>query len=506
MHELLPGEAMTIRRDPAMVALIADQQGVSYPLPPYSPHELFPEYSWRRDAIGSSQSNASTDVYGMVRTAFFLLGLDREHFGTASWNPLSAIITPGDSVLIKPNLVFDTNNSGCGPECLVTHGSVVRAVADYAALAMGNKGRLLLGDAPVQACSFDTALKISGMDDVVEYLRGHGISMGVQDFRNTAVKEGPLGVPSRLGHRSHSNDGCIEVPVDSLSALSPLDAHVDKYRVTRYDPDAMSKYHRAGVHKYLVSASALASDAIISIAKMKTHKKAGVTGALKNSVGITADKECLPHHRAGSPSESGDEYRRKNWSKRMCSHMLDRENRTEGRLGRLMLHFGARASWAGARLLGVDTTWEGSWPGNDTLWRTVLDLNRILIYADKKGRLMREPQRKVLFLVDGIVAGEGEGPLSPLPRPTGIIIAGFWAPTVDAVMATVMGLDWKQIPVISHALKARDALGIEVDAKNITVVSNKDSLNGPLTLKHKMFSFVPPRHWESIRVPEEHRP
>lgn len=108
----------------------------------------------------------------------------------------------------------------------------------------------------------------------------------------------------------------------------------------------------------------------------------------------------------------------------------------------------------------------------------------------------------MLFLVDGIIAGEGDGPLSPLPKPAGIIIAGFWAPTVDAVMATVMGLDWKKIPMIREALDAKDSLGMQVDANDVIVASNRDSLCGPLTTRHKMFSFVPPRHWESIRLPD----
>jgi hypothetical protein len=81
-------------------------------------------------------------------------------------------------------------------------------------------------------------------------------------------------------------------------------------------------------------------------------------------------------------------------------------------------------------------------------------------------------------------------------------MAGFWAPAVDAVMATVMGLNWKQIPVIRHSLEAEEALGMKVDPKEIRVVSNRDSLCGPLTSKHQMFSFLPPRHWESIRLSE----
>src|SRR5438093_548816 len=35
--------------------------------------------------------------------------------------------------------------------------------------------------------------------------------------------------------------------------------------------------------------------------------------------------------------------------------------------------------------------YDGNWSGNDTLWRTILDLNRILLHADKNGELRTVP-------------------------------------------------------------------------------------------------------------------
>jgi hypothetical protein len=63
-----------------------------------------------------------------------------------------------------------------------------------------------------------------------------------------------------------------------------------------------------------------------------------------------------------------------------------------------------------ARVASRDKYLEGGWYGNDTLCRTILDLNRILLYADSRGEMQREIQRRRLFLTDGIIAGEGEGP------------------------------------------------------------------------------------------------
>ena len=42
-----------------------------------------------------------------------------------------------------------------------------------------------------------------------------------------------------------------------------------------------------------------------------------------------------------------------------------------------------------------------------------VDLLRIFIYADKEGNLQNTPSRKILSIVDGIIGGEGDGPLNP---------------------------------------------------------------------------------------------
>ncbi|SFB14023.1 hypothetical protein SAMN05216587_11543 [Selenomonas ruminantium] len=46
--------------------------------------------------------------------------------------------------------------------------------------------------------------------------------------------------------------------------------------------------------------------------------------------------------------------------------------------------------------------WNGSWYGNDTIWRTIADLNHILYYANKEGKLQEKRQRKVLIVADMI--------------------------------------------------------------------------------------------------------
>ena len=65
----------------------------------------------------------------------------------------------------------------------------------------------------------------------------------------------------------------------------------------------------------------------------------------------------------------------------------------------------------------------GAWYGNDTAWRMTLDLNNIIHYSDKNGIIKKDQQiRKNLVLVDGIIGGEGEGPLSPIKVETKSLI------------------------------------------------------------------------------------
>jgi len=58
----------------------------------------------------------------------------------------------------------------------------------------------------------------------------------------------------------------------------------------------MEPHHGPGKHEYLFSNSVLQSDAIISIPKYKTHRRTGVTMALKNHMGLPALKTPPPFH------------------------------------------------------------------------------------------------------------------------------------------------------------------------------------------------------------------
>ena len=57
--------------------------------------------------------------------------------------------------------------------------------------------------------------------------------------------------------------------------------------------------------------------------------------------------------------------------------------------------------------------------------------------------------------MDGIVAGEGNGPKAPDAINVGYIIAGLNPVSVDTVCARIMNFDFKKIPSIINAYKIK---------------------------------------------------
>ena len=136
--------------------------------PPYSPCAASPEYPFPRDTL----SKRRNPTYEGVRNSLKLLNLDAHHRGDAEWNPLGTIIRPGDTVVLKPNLVRDFRETQPGHgDCLITHGSVIRAVLDYVYIALGGRGRIVIADAPQNDADFDGIRRIAGLNEIQEFYR-----------------------------------------------------------------------------------------------------------------------------------------------------------------------------------------------------------------------------------------------------------------------------------------------------------------------------------------------
>jgi hypothetical protein len=200
-----------------------------------------------------------------------------------------------------------------------------------------------------------------------------------------------------------------------------------------------------------VAKDVMDADVIINLPKLKTHKKAGMTCALKNVVGINGNKEFLPHHRVGGSDAGGDCYPGRNMVKRALEHMWDLQNSMASPRAGLMLT-GLMAPLYQMLKLSKDRIGiEGSWSGNDTIWRTCLDLNRILLYGRTDASLSETVQRRVVHVVDAVIAGQGDGPLAPDPLPLNMILVGNNPVAVDYIGAQILGYDPDGIPLIRNA-------------------------------------------------------
>lgn len=457
---------------------------------PFHPSGNYPEYPFGCEKIGYHKEickrlSHSNPIYENIRLLFLDMGLDAENFGTGEWNPLKDYIKPGDTVLLKPNIVLHENHhKASGIDCVITNGSLIRAVADYVYIALKGKGTMIIADAPVQSCDFQKAIKHMGLQEIQRFYNEQCFPIELIDFRK---ERAILGAKGKItGKEVLPGDPRGYTRVD-LKRDSMHDEQADLYenlRVTNYDPEKMKEHHNKEVHEYLIPNSVLQADVVINLPKPKTHRKAGITGAMKNLVGINGSKDWLPHHKTGSVSENGDEYLYKDVFKKIYTFLQEKidicliQGRTKPAGGLRMVQLIAGVL---KRLSARDHYSEGSWWGNDTIWRTICDLNRLLIYADKKGELQNKAERKCISILDMIISGEGEGPLAPSPKPVGILAAGMNPLVTDTVIAGIMGFDYRKIPHIYNAYGSYPYPIYNKSVDDIIIFSNEANWNGSIS-------------------------
>jgi len=431
---------------------VATGHGGYPPEPPYSPGLAFPEYPF-----GSCPpAEESNPVYAQVRNALRLLQMDAEHDDRQSWNPLGEIIRPGNTVVLKPNFIRDFRETQPGHgNCLITHGSVLRATLDYVYLALQGKGRIIIADAPQNDADFAAIRRITGLDEMQEFYRRYtGFPVEVYDLRPQQARK-MNGVI--VGHDPLPGDpaGYVQVDLDRASAFCEVSHLCHRLYGAEYDTAELRSHHHDQVHEYLISRTLLEADCVINLPKLKTHKKTGLTVCMKNLVGINGNKNWLPHHREGTPSQGGDQFADDRMRHRVERRVMTGFRRVFPLLGPLRGLLAKPCKVLGRRAFGdtnTDTIRSGNWYGNDTTWRMVLDLNRIVMYADRNGQMQDRPARHMFCIVDGIVGGEGNGPLDPHPKPAGMILAGMNPVAVDLAGARLMGWDYQRLPMLWRAL------------------------------------------------------
>lgn len=388
------------------------------------------------------ESDGSTIARAVDRLGSYL-GWSRDGKGA-----FGDLIPAGARVLIKPNFVLDHNQGTGGMDPMITHQSVVKAVANAA--LQSDAAEVIVGDAPIQTCDFAALLETTGLGAwAEERTKADPRFKGVKDFRRTTARyvDGVRVAEENI----LPEDQFVLFDLGAESLLEPITDDSDDFRVTCYDPRLMAKTHGKGRHRYLVARDVLDADVVINLPKLKTHKKAGITCALKNLIGINGNKEYLPHHRIGGADLGGDCYPGKSRVKSMLEYAADQQNLTDsGTKGRVWGGVAAQLNRV-LHLMGDNLGIEGSWSGNDTIWRTGLDLNRILLYGEADGSMAESRRRRVVHLTDAIVAGQADGPLSPQPLQLGLLFAGNNAACVDWFGARLLGYDPQLLPIVREA-------------------------------------------------------
>ena len=478
------------------VSFTVDQEFTGYPdIAPFNAGEAYPEY--RGDI--SSQKNP---VYAAVRENLRLLGFDSEDYGTEKWNPLSEIINHNETVLIKPNFVLHKNSGEGTIWSVITHPSVIRAVVDYVYLALGGTGKIIIADAPQADAEFDRIMEITQIEEIVQYYRDKfDFKIEIRDLRQNRFeyKDHVLLDDSRIT-LSGDPEGYTIVDLKEKSWFEGIE-NLEKIYGADYDRNETRLHHNFEHHEYCIANSVLNADVVISLAKMKTHRKAGVTLTLKNFIGINGNKNYLPHFRIGEKKDGGDEFesldaRTKSikYSNRfLTDKLLAKPSRFKSGVYKLILKcYRCYKKVLMKKESMPESLIGGGWYGNDTLWRTILDLFAIIEYGGADGEIKPVKQRKVFGIIDGMISGEGNGPLAPMDKKSGIILMGRELPLVDLTAMNLMNVDFRNVKVYER-LFAKKYADITGDLKSLDIRNNL-----PTELRGKEFrlEFAEPDGWK----------
>lgn len=351
------------------------------------------------------------------------------------------------TIFLKPNWVAGVYRRSCQRQdsiwSTITHPIVIAGVVDGIDKVFGTAAKVVVGDNPSIDADFDDILRVSEIDKLLSGCRSE---ISVLDLR-------PLVCPSldvygkrelMLPQHGDPLGGCeIDLSVDSM--LEGLDSNL--FRGVFDDNSETVLSHSSGRHLYSLSGSIVAADLFISVPKLKTHHKVGVTLNLKGLVGAAYSKDLLVHWRNGYPEIGGDEYPNE-------------------------------ATWRADQKSSIKS--RGAWDGNDTIWRMVVDLFLAL------RRL--SPGRPNITLIDGIISGEGEGPFCPTARDTGVVIAGDNLLGADLVATRLMGFNPLNVKYLRHFL---DRSHTDEDVES-------EELHKYLELAVPIYQHVPPRRWGSL--------
>jgi Domain of unknown function (DUF362) len=419
------------------------------------------------------------------------------YLGTDGLPAFRASVGKSRRVFVLPNHVTHRRDAESDSQywAKVTHPLVLEATIDSILEDLHPDGRIEIGNSPLQSADYTKIRNEAGIGAIETRLSERNEKRATfHDLRT--VKSRWKGSALLEVVEDHSEKS-VEVDLGPDSYLDELffSTSTPRVRVGDYDPKATERYHGIGRHTYVVNRRILESDLVVSVPKLKTHQKVALTCALKGTVGIVSRKECLAHHRQGGSLDGGDEYFGNSVLHKLASSAAHVTSVPRVGLIANAHRFGAKVLYRLSSLPRHAYT-GGAWFGNDTAWRMTLDLARILRYADADGVMHDTPQRDHYVLIDGIVGGDGNGPLRPDPVDSRVLIGAIDPFFADFAAAKIMGFNPAVIPILAQAATNRYPITEHTLSNLPSALAN--GVRVPCESLQGQIEFAPSKGWKPV--------
>lgn len=218
--------------------------------------------------------------------------------------------------------------------------------------------------------------------------------------------------------------GYTQIDLGDLSAFSSYSGNRELFSI-----EGKVDTHGSHSARYFIGSTALSSSLLITLFKPSINQRLGMAGAIASFLGLAENPSKVPIFSKGKPSEGGDECPE---DEKDCSSI------------------------------------EGRWWGNDTLWRSVIDIARAVLFYDYDGGI-RSESRKVLFFTD-MVKYQNESP--------GLILAAINPVALDCVITRLMGIKWLNLPLILGAISNSSAALFWGKCSEVKLVSEDIFIGG----------------------------
>lgn len=379
------------------------------------------------------------------------------------------------TVLVKPNWILPSRSNSDQWHQVITHPALVTLVIEVLAEKITKGSRIIVADGPDGEADFRMILSRYPINKWQNIAKRYGHKLEIYDLRDELCIKN-YGVILKKVKVDNPPFGNFRVNMKGRDSEYFTHRKSTKgYYGTNYDTLETNRAHNGKDNIYYMSKILLEADIVINLPKLKTHRKTGITASLKNVVGLTTNRNYLPHHSEGSYQRGGDQFKNHSLLAYWEGNLLSRSRQISLK-SKWFLSLMPTLRKLGERIFGRTTrfTRSGNWYGNDTAWRMVLDINKVIFYFSKSGIMLRRRYRgrKYFTIVDAILVGEGMGPLDPDPVQMGYVIIGTNPVAVDLVCAKIMSFDFKKIPMIAKAFTIKHYRLTNFSPGDVKVVLN----------------------------------